>query len=215
MLQASLYKTRFEEECSFFKTGVYKRNICAKVFTEKKNLLRHEKNAHGEKNSYKCELCNKVYGRAEHLRRHKASTHFRSTEWQCSKCKKTFARADNLNRHKCKMDQETRCSPDSKEAPSNDVTTEQPTDKDLVGKFSGEASFVDESPTKKRCLKENSTNCVKNFRLESLNIKCNNLYEDIEQDENEQAMESDPEIKAFMLKQCFLTFLALVPLTIL
>ena len=53
---------------------------------------------------------------------------------------------------------------------------------------------------KKRCLKENFTNYAKNFRYKNLNIKCNNLYEDIEEDENEQLMESDPEARAFMQK---------------
>ena len=65
---------------------------------------------------------------------------------QCSKCKKTFARADNLKRHKCKLDQETACSSDSKEAAPDDVTKEQPTKKTLVNMFPGEASFADEPP---------------------------------------------------------------------
>ena len=129
--------------------GVYKCDVCAKVFTEKKKFMGHEKNAHGEKNIYKCKLCYKVFGRAEDLRRQKASTHFMSTEVQCSKCKKTFARADNLKRHKFKLDQETGCSPDSIKAPSNNVTTEKPTDKHLANTSAGEASFVYESPTKK------------------------------------------------------------------
>ena len=64
--------------------------------------------------------------------------------------KKTFARADNLKRHKFKLDQETGCSPDSVKAPSNNVTTEKPTDKDLANTSAGEASFVYESPTKQK-----------------------------------------------------------------
>ena len=80
MVQASLYKTGLTEEHSLHKMGVYKCGLCSKVFTEKKNLLRHEKNTHGEKNSYTCELCNKVYQRTEDVRRHKASTHFKSTK---------------------------------------------------------------------------------------------------------------------------------------
>ena len=130
--------------------GVYKCDVCAKVFTDKRNLLRHEKNTHGGKNGYPCELCNKVFGRTEDLRRHKASTHFRTTEVLCSKCKKTFARADNLKRHKCKLDQETGSLPDSNEAPLKDVTTEQPTEKTLVYIFPGNASSIDEPPAKKR-----------------------------------------------------------------
>ena len=81
---------------------------------------------------------------------------------QCSKHKKMFARADNLKRHKCKLDQETECSPDS-----NDVTTEQPTDKDLSNAFADDAYCVDEPRTKKRCLKENSTNQAPDERHKS------------------------------------------------
>ena len=73
------------KERSFYKMGVYKCDVCDKIFTEKRNLLRHEKNTHGEKTSYLRELCNKVYGGTEDLRRHKASTHFRIAEVQRSK----------------------------------------------------------------------------------------------------------------------------------
>ena len=114
--------TRFEEECSFYKMGAHKCDVCAKAFTEKKNLLRHKKSTNGEKSSYKCELYNKVYGRTCDLRRHKPSTHFKSTKVQCSKCKKTFTRAYNLKKHKCKLDQETGCLSESNKAPLNDVT---------------------------------------------------------------------------------------------
>ena len=62
-----LYKANLTEERSLYKMGVYKCDVCDKIFTEKRNLLRHEKSTHGEKNSYPCDLCNKVYGRAEHL----------------------------------------------------------------------------------------------------------------------------------------------------
>ena len=105
--------------------GAYKCDVCNKIFTEKRSLLRNEKNTHGGKNSYLCELCNKVYGRKEDLRRHKASTHYRTTEVQCSKCKKTFARAENLKRHKCKLSEETERLPDLNEDPLNDATTER------------------------------------------------------------------------------------------
>ena len=134
----------------------------------------------------------------ERLRRQKASTHFKSTKVQCSKCKKKYARADNLKRHKCKLDQETGFISDSKEAASDDVTTEQPTDKTLVNVYPGITPRLDEPPFKKRCLKESSANCTPDERPKSLNT--NNPYKDIEEDRNEQAMESDPEIRAFMQK---------------
>ena len=178
--------------------SLYKCDVCDKIFTEKRNLLIHEKSTHGEKNSFTCELCNKVYGRTNDLHRHKASRHFKSTKVQFSKCKKTFTRSDNLKRHKCKLDQETKYSPDSNEAPSNDVTIEQPTDKILVNTFAGEACFVDKPPVKKGCLKESSTNRVPDERQKSLNI--NNPYKDNKEDKIEQAMESVSEIRTLMQK---------------
>ena len=160
--------------------AVYKCDVCDKIFTEKRNLLRHEKNTHGGKNSYSCEWCNKVYGRIEHLRRHKASTHYRTTEVQCSKCKKTFARADNLKRHKCKLTQEVERSPDSNEDHSNDMTTK----KMFPGKTprpdappTNDKSF-DEPPIKKRCFKPDQHKVL----------------------ESEELTESDPEVKDFMQK---------------
>ena len=124
---------------------------------------------------------------------------------QCSKCKKTFTRADNLKKHKCRLvlDQETGRLSDSNEASSNDVTTEQLTNKALVNIFPRKTSPLDSPPIRKKCLKfskENSPNCAKNFRHQSLNNKCSNLYEDIEEYENEQSMKADPEIRAFMQK---------------
>ena len=180
--------------------GAYKCDVCDKVFTEKRNLLRREKNTHDKTNSYTCELCNKVYGRAEHLFKHTASTHCKSTKVQCSECKKTFTRAYNLKKHKCKLDQETGCICDSNKASRDDMTAEQPTEKTLVNMFFGEASSINKPPIKKRCLKESSANRAPDERHKSLNIKCSNLYEVIKEGENQQSMESDPKIRAFMQK---------------
>ena len=43
MTKSILYKIRFAEKRSFYKIGVYKCDVCDKVFTEKRNLLRHGK----------------------------------------------------------------------------------------------------------------------------------------------------------------------------
>ena len=40
-----LYKAGVTEEYSLYKMGVYKCDVCAKVFTEKNSLSRHEKKA--------------------------------------------------------------------------------------------------------------------------------------------------------------------------
>ena len=49
----------------------YKCNTCSKVFTEKRNLVRHMKNAHEKQQKHKCEICEKDFLRLSHLRRHK------------------------------------------------------------------------------------------------------------------------------------------------
>ena len=107
-------------------------------------------------------------------------------------------RADILKRLKCKLDQETGYISDLTEATPDVVPTEKPTDKTFVNMFHGEACFVHEPRNKKICLKENSTNQAPDERHKSLNI--NNLQEDIEEEENEQATESDLEIREFMQK---------------
>ena len=163
--------------------GVYKCDLCDKLFTEKRSLLRHKKNTHGEKNSYPCELCNKVFGRTEDLRRHNASAHFESAKVQCSKCKKTFTRAYNLKRHKCKLAQETGCLPDSNEAPLKEVTTKQISEKALVNMSLGDASSNDEPPIKK-----------------GKYVKCSVKPDQHKLLENEELTKSDSEVKGFMQK---------------
>ena len=163
----------------------YKCDVCDKVFTERKNLLRHEKNTHDEKNSYPCELHNKIYGRTEDFRRHKSTAHFKSSKLQCSKCKKTFTRSDNMKRHKYKLDQETGCSPDSNEAPLNDATTKKmfpsKTPRRLDASPTNDKSF-DEPPAKKNYFK--------------CSVKPDQ-YKDLQ---NKELTESDPEVKDFMQK---------------
>ena len=39
----------------------YKCNICFKVFTEKRSLLRNMKNAHDKQQGHKCEICEKDF----------------------------------------------------------------------------------------------------------------------------------------------------------
>ena len=62
------------------------------------------------------------------------------------------------------------------------MATELPTEKTLVNLIPDEVSFVDELPNTKKFLKENFTKLVLDERHKSLSI--NNLYEDMEEDEN-------------------------------
>ena len=45
---------------------------CNKLFTKRKNLLRHQRTAHGEE-SHKCDVCGAKFARFDNLSRHKAS----------------------------------------------------------------------------------------------------------------------------------------------
>ena len=81
----------------------YKCNTCFKVFTEKRSLVRHMKNAHEKQQKHKCEICEKDFSRLSDLRRHKESTHYRTSEVQCPKCNKILNGADNIKYHKCKQ----------------------------------------------------------------------------------------------------------------
>ena len=74
-------------------------DVCSKVFTEKRALMRHIASVHNSE-SYDCILCKKLFKREDCLRRHQLSIHSRTYEVSCSKCEKKFTRADNMRRHK-------------------------------------------------------------------------------------------------------------------
>ena len=44
----------------------YKCNTCSKVFTEKRNLVRHMKNAHEKQQKHKGKICEKDFSRLSH-----------------------------------------------------------------------------------------------------------------------------------------------------
>ena len=64
-------------------------DICSKVFTEKRTLMRHIATAHNNK-SCNCILCKKSFKRKNCLRRHQLSIHSGTYEVSCSKCEKKF-----------------------------------------------------------------------------------------------------------------------------
>ena len=118
----------------------YKCNTCSKVFTEKKSLVRHMKNAHDKQQVHKCEICEKDFSRLSNLQRHKESTHYRTSEVQCPKCNKILNRADNIKYHKCKQTAVLSVMKDvSNEAALSSIDAPPTNNK-----------FFDESPAKKR-----------------------------------------------------------------
>ena len=155
-----------------YKMEDYKCNTCSKVFTEKRNLVRHMKNAHEKQQKHKCEICEKDFSRLSDLRRHKESTHYRTSEVQCPKCNKIINRADNIKYHQCKQ------------TANLSVMKESPTVSNEAAPSSIDATptndkFFDEPPAKKR-------KCFKPDQHKLL--------------ENEELTESDPEVKDFMQK---------------
>ena len=54
-------------------------NICNKIFTAKKNLLRHQRTAHAE-SSHQCGICNSKFGRINILHKHEKTHEKESIE---------------------------------------------------------------------------------------------------------------------------------------
>ena len=154
----------------------YKCNTCSKVFTEKRNLVRHMKNAHNKQQKHKCEVCEKDFSRLFDLRRHKESTHYRTGEVQYPKCNKILSRADNIKYHKCKQ------------TAVLSVIKDSPT-------VSNEAalSSIDAPPTNDKSFDEPPAKKRKYF-------KCSVKSDQHKDLENEELTESDPEVKNFMQK---------------
>ena len=154
----------------------YKCNTCSKVFTVKRNLVRHMKNAHDKQQKHKCEICEKDFSRLSDLRRHKKSTHYRTSEVQYPKCNKIISRADNIKYHKCKQ---TAVLSVIKDSPT--VTNEAAT------------SSIDAPPTNDKSFDEPPAKKRKYF-------KCSVKSDQHKDLENEELTESDPEVKNFMQK---------------
>ena len=77
----------------------YSCKICSKQFTQLRNLTRHEKISHGEKQAFVCEICDKSFTRGDALKRHQKQ-HERMLMHTCDKCEKQFYRRDKLVEHR-------------------------------------------------------------------------------------------------------------------
>ena len=70
---------------------------CGQVFTERRNLLRHMKNAHVD---FTCEVCNRLFFGETAFNKHKKQVHEKIIKiFSCLNCYKTFGRSDNLSKH--------------------------------------------------------------------------------------------------------------------
>ena len=139
---------------------------------------------------YKCNTCSKVFTEKRSLVRHVKNTHEKHQKHQCEICERDFSRLSDLRRHKESTHYRTsevqcpKCNKiinradnikyhQCKQTADLSVMKESPT-------VSNEAapSSIDEPPAKKRCFKPYQ----------------HKLFE------NEELIESDPEVKDFMQK---------------
>ena len=142
--------------------GRYKCDLTCEVFTEKNSLSSHERHTHGEKIVTNASYATKSRGERDicvDIRQVHTLYLLRCNAQNVRKRlrKQTIRKELNVNLF---WNKKPGCLSDSKEAPSNDVTTEHPTNKNLVNMFPSEASLIDEPPDRKRCLKENFTKLV-------------------------------------------------------
>ena len=79
----------------------YSCKICSKKFTQQRNLIRHEKIIHGEKQTFTCEYCDrdKSLTRGDALKRHQKQ-HEKMPTYSCEICNKEFYRRDKLAEHR-------------------------------------------------------------------------------------------------------------------
>ncbi|XP_078681083.1 uncharacterized protein LOC144916013 [Branchiostoma floridae x Branchiostoma belcheri] len=74
---------------------------CGKVFTQKRNLTRHQKSHDTTKVTHRCEICDKTFTRLSDMKRHHQQKHeSTATIHECDFCGRTFARPDNMMQHR-------------------------------------------------------------------------------------------------------------------
>ena len=82
---------------------------CGKVFTEKRNLTRHQKTHAVSSQTYSCGVCSKEFSRADTRNRHEAAHSYNLT---CGVCGQYFNRLDILARHRAQHER-----PEAKQKP--------------------------------------------------------------------------------------------------
>ncbi|CAI9742652.1 XP_014783180.1PREDICTED: uncharacterized protein LOC106878473 [Octopus vulgaris] len=84
------------------KTGTsktsYECDICKKIFSQKGNLIRHNRIHTGAK-PHHCDICGKSFSRYEHVTTHKR-IHTGDKPYQCDICGKSFSRHEHVTTHK-------------------------------------------------------------------------------------------------------------------
>ena len=178
-------------------------DICSKVFTEKRTLMRHIASVHNNE-SYDCMLCKKSFKRKDYLRRHQLSIHSRTYEVTCSKCEKKIARKDNLKKHmkfRCVCKQCSKNFENIKELKQHNctnlsgketVSANKPVSSLEEGSKTGSCSS--EASSKKRSLKIKRHSNIEAATCPAAKKSKHDIVED------EQMDETDHDIKEFIKK---------------
>ena len=83
-------------------------DICAKVFTTRRSLLRHNRSVH-ELERHPCDQCSKDFPGKGNLRIHKIHVHEKLTPYSCTKCGVSYKTKAMLKHHHEKMHPDPKC----------------------------------------------------------------------------------------------------------